>query len=135
VSAYAPDGKQMVYDSPSGITALDLATMKSMVLVPNTPPPAAAAGEAATGGRGGRGFDGGARTIVVGHKTISIFYTRMDPETRSNAVYKDDTNTGAITKLIDLPPRVSISSVNADETLGGRDLQRLKARSIGRRPS
>jgi oligogalacturonide lyase len=33
-------------------------------------------------------------------------------------VYKADTNTGVATKLIDLPPRVSISSVNADETLG-----------------
>ena len=42
----------------------------------------------------------------------------MDPVTRSNAVYKADTDTGAVTKLIDLPPRVSISSVNADETLG-----------------
>jgi oligogalacturonide lyase len=55
---------------------------------------------------------------VVGHKTNSVFFTRMDPETRSNAVYKADTNTGAIRKLIDLPARVSISSVNADETLG-----------------
>jgi len=38
--------------------------------------------------------------------------------THSNAVYKADTNTGEIRKLIDLPPRVSISTINADETLG-----------------
>ena len=56
--------------------------------------------------------------MVVGSKTDSVFFTRMDPATRVNAVYKADTNTGAIRKLIDLPPRVSISSVNADETLG-----------------
>ena len=68
----------------------------------------------------GRGFGGGgaARAIVVGHKTNSVFFTRMDPDTHANAVYKADTNTGAVRKLIDLPSRVSISSVNADETLG-----------------
>ena len=118
VNAYTPDRKQMVYNSPSGIMVLDLATMTSKVLIPNTPPPAAAAGADAAGGRGGRGFGGGARAIVVGNKTNSVFFTRMDPATRVNSVYKANTNTGAITKLIDLPPRVSISSVNADETLG-----------------
>ena len=119
VNAFTPDHTQMVYNSPDGIRVLDLATMTTKILVPNTPPPAAPAGDAAAaGGRGGRGFGGGARAIVVGHKTNSIFFTRMDPATRANAVYKADTHTGEIRKLIDLPPRVSISSVNADETLG-----------------
>ena len=118
VNAYTPDHKQMVYNSPDGIRVLDLATMTTRMLVPNPPPPAPAGTDAAAAGRGGRGFGGGARAIVVGHKTDSIFFTRMDPVTRSNAVYKADTNTGEIRKLIDLPPRVSISSVNADETLG-----------------
>ena len=117
VNAFTSDHKSMVYNSPDGIRVLDLATMTTRMLVPNTPPPPAAPGDTATGGRG-RGFGGGARAIVVGHKTNSIFFTRMDPETRANAVYKADTNTGEIRKLIDLPPRVSISSVNADETLG-----------------
>ena len=115
VNAFTPDHKQMVYNSPEGIMVLDLATMQGRVLVPNPPRPAAPTG-AAAGPRGG--FGGGARAIVVGHKTDSVFFTRMDPTTRANAVYKADTNTGAVTKLIDLPPRVSISSVNADETLG-----------------
>jgi oligogalacturonide lyase len=115
VNAFTPDHKQMVYNSPDGIRVLDLATMTTKMLVPNTPPPPAADGSA---GRGGWGFGGGARTIVVGHKTNSIFFTRMDPATRINTVYKADTNTGEIRKLIDLPPRVSIASVNADETLG-----------------
>src|SRR5580698_6195695 len=53
VNAYTPDHKQMVYNSPSGIMVLDLATMTSKVLIPNTPPPA---GADAAGGRGGRGF-------------------------------------------------------------------------------
>jgi len=130
VNEFTPDHKQMVYNSPEGIRVLDLATMTTRMLVPNqaAPPPAVpapatdatAAGQAGQGARGGRGFGfgGGARAIVVGHKTNSVFFTRMDPVTRTNAVYKADTNTGAVTKLIDLPPRVSISSVNADETLG-----------------
>src|ERR1019366_3349878 len=120
VNAFTPDHKQMVYNSPDGIRVLDLATMTTRMLIPNQPPPAAPAGtDAAAAGRGGgRGFGGGARAIVVGSKTDSVFFTRMDPATRVNAVYKADTNTGAVTKLIDLPPRVSISSVNADETLG-----------------
>ncbi len=113
VNAYTPDNKQMVYNSPAGITVLDLATMKSKVLIPAAPP-STDAGAGARGGRGG----GGARAIVVGNKTNSVFFTKMDPETHGNAVYKADTNTGVIRKLIDLPPRVSISSVNADETLG-----------------
>jgi oligogalacturonide lyase len=120
VNEFTPDHKQMVYNSPDGIRVLDLATMTTRMLIPNQPPPAPPAGtDAAAAGRGGgRGFGGGARTIVVGHKTNSVFFTRMDPVTRTNAVYKADTNTGAVTKLIDLPPQVSISSVNADETLG-----------------
>ncbi|HUD22050.1 MAG TPA: oligogalacturonate lyase family protein [Acidobacteriaceae bacterium] len=119
VNAFTPDNKQMVYNSPDGIRVLDIATMTTKMLVPNTPAPVdpdAAAGVGA--GRGGRGFGGGARAIVVGHKTNSIYFTRTDPVTHSNAVYKADTNTGTVTKLIDLPPRVSISSVNADESLG-----------------
>src|ERR1700677_244239 len=103
VNAYTPDNKQMVYNSPAGITVLDLATLKSTVLIPAPPRPA-------DGGGGGRGFGGGgARAIVVGHKTNSVFFTKMDPDTHVNGVYKADTNTGAIRKLIDLPPRVSIS--------------------------
>ena len=109
VNAYTPDGKQMVYNSPVGIMVLDLASMKSRLLVPNPPRPA-------NGSRAA--FGANPRTIVVGHKTSSIFYTQMDPATRINAVYKADTNTGQAQKLIDLPPHISISSVNADETLG-----------------
>jgi oligogalacturonide lyase len=117
VNPFTPDHKSMVYNSPEGIRVLDLATMTTRMLVPNPPPPAAVAGETATAGRGGRGFGGGARAIVAGYKTDSVFFTRMDPETRTTAIYKADTNTGAITKLIDLPGRLGISAINADETL------------------
>jgi oligogalacturonide lyase len=111
VNAYTPDHKSMVYNSPEGIRVLDLATMTTRMLVAN--PPRTAAADA------GRGlFGGGARAIVVGHKSNSVFFTKTDPATRVSSVYKADTNTGEVRKLIDLPPRVSIASVNADETLG-----------------
>ena len=115
VNAYTPDHKSMVYNSPDGIRVLDLATMTTKMLVPNPPRPAADAADAG----GARGFfGGGARAIVVGHKTNSVFFTKTDPSTRVSSVYKADTNTGEVRKLIDLPLRVSIASVNADETLG-----------------
>jgi oligogalacturonide lyase len=111
VNAYTPDGKQMVYNSPLGVMVLDMATMQSRMLIANPP-------RRADGAGGARAISFGARAIVVGHKTNSVFFTKTDAETRVNAVYKANTNTGEVTKLIDLPPRVSISSVNADETLG-----------------
>jgi oligogalacturonide lyase len=104
VNAFTPDHRQMAYNAPDGIHVLDLASMTTKMLVPN-PPTEATRGSAT-------------HTIVVGHKTNSIFFTRTDPATRVSAVYKANTNTGEIRKLIDLPPRVSIASVNADETLG-----------------
>jgi oligogalacturonide lyase len=55
--------------------------------------------------------------LVVGHNTNSVFFTKMDPATGVNSVYKADTNTGTVRKLVDLPPHRMIVSVNADETL------------------
>src|SRR5947209_13570535 len=43
VNAYSPDGKLMAYDAPDGIHVLELATMKTRLLVPNPPQPADAA--------------------------------------------------------------------------------------------
>ena len=112
VNAYTPDLKQMVYNSPQGIRVLDLATMKTSLLVPNPPPPANP--DNSPMARFGRG----AHAIVVGHKTNSVFFSRIDPDTHKNALYKANTNTGEVHKLIDLPVRLGIVSVNADETLG-----------------
>ena len=112
VNAYTPDLKQMVYNSPQGIRVLDLATMKTSMLVAN--PPLAANADNSPMTRFGRG----AHAIVVGHKTNSIFFTRIDSETHKNALYKANTNTGEVQKMIDLPARLGIVSINADETLG-----------------
>ena len=117
VNAYTPDGKQMIYTAPDGIHVLDLATRSTKLLVPNPPRPekAVGAGASVPGGRGpGAGM---VHALVVGNKTNSVFYTKTDPATGIAAVYKADTNTGAIRKLVDLQAKRFIVSVNADETL------------------
>ncbi len=113
VNAYTPDHKQMIYTAPDGIHVLDMATRESRLLVPN--PPAASTPEPAA--VRGPGANHNVHALVVGHKTNSVFFTQLDPATQTTAVYKADTNTGAIRKLTDLPPKMGIVSVNADETL------------------
>jgi oligogalacturonide lyase len=112
VNAYTPDGKQMVYTAPDGIHVLDLATRAAKLLVANPPRPAGAR----EAGMRGPGM-GGVHALVIGAKTNSVFFTKTDPATGVSAVYKANTNTGAIRKLVDLPARRNIVSVNADETL------------------
>jgi len=112
VNAYTPDGKQMVYNAPDGIHALDLATMKTRLVVPNPPRPA----DATAGPR--NFFRFGVHTIVVGRKTNSVFFTKFDSATSQNTIYKADVYTGEVTKLVTLPPRASVATINADETLG-----------------
>jgi oligogalacturonide lyase len=111
VNAYTPDKKQMIYTAPDGIHVLDLGTMKTRLLVPN--PPRSADAQPGPGGF----FRYGVHALVAGFKTNSVFYTETDPATNVTSIYKADTNTGAIRKLVDLPPRHMIVCVNADETL------------------
>ena len=115
VNAYTADHKQMVYNSPEGIRVLDLATMKTSMLIPNPPPPPTPISPAFPPMAR---FGPGAHAIVVGHTTNSIFFTRVDAATHKNAIYKANTNTGEVRKLVDLPGRLSVASINADETLG-----------------
>jgi len=108
INAYTPDEKQMVYNAPDGIHVLDLATRKTKLLVANPP---------RKPGERGPFVPGMAHALVVGHKTNSVFFTKTDPATGITAVYKANTNTGAVRKLVDLPKNRMIVSVNADETL------------------
>jgi oligogalacturonide lyase len=112
VNAFTPDGKQMVYNAPDGIHALDLASLKTRLVAPN--PPRAA--NAAPGDRAS--VRSGVHAIVVGRKTNSVFFSRFDPSTKLDTIYKTDVYTGEVTKLVALPPRASIATINADETLG-----------------
>jgi oligogalacturonide lyase len=113
INAFTPDSKQMIYTAPDGIHVLDLATRATKLLVPN---PLKADGTPA----GGR-TPGVVHAMVVGNKTNSVFYTATDAA-GVTSVYKANTNTGAIRKLVDVPKipnthDLSVVSVNADETL------------------
>jgi oligogalacturonide lyase len=110
VNAFTPDGKQMVYSAPDGIHVLDLATYQTKLLVPNPPRPADA-------GRSGF-FRYGVHAIVVGRKTNAVFFVTFDPETKQNTIFKADVYSGQVAKLAALPPRASVATINADETLG-----------------
>jgi oligogalacturonide lyase len=78
----------MVYTTPGGISVLNLETHASRPVVA-----------------------GRVRVIVTGQKSESVYYTKGD------AVLSTDIDTGATREIAKLPPRASVSTVNADETL------------------
>lgn len=112
VNGYSPDDRFMIYTAPDGIHTLEVATRQTRLLVPTPPSPDAHPVEP------GELFRNANHAIVVGHKTDSVFYSHMDPTTKLNTIFKADMVTGQITKLATLPPRASVATVNADETLG-----------------
>ena len=87
-NSYTPDGKSMIFTTPSGISVLDLATRQAKQVV-----------------------SGRVRVIVTGHKTRSVFYIQ------DNAVYSANLDTLVTRRIAGLPAKGSISTVNADETL------------------
>jgi oligogalacturonide lyase len=98
LNAYTPDDKTMVYTAPDGIHVLDMATKATRLLVP------------------GSGREG-PRVIAMGRKTNSVFFLREDVATRVTAVYSASTDSGKVSKLVDLPAGMRVDSINADETL------------------
>jgi oligogalacturonide lyase len=87
-NGYTADGKEMIYTTPDGISALNLATHESHSVV-----------------------RGRVRIIVTGRKSQGIYYTR------DNAVFVTNVDAGTTREIGKLPPRGSVSTVNADETL------------------
>jgi oligogalacturonide lyase len=85
---FTPDGKKLVYTSPTGIYTLDLATHAAKQVV-----------------------EGRVRLVEAGKKTASVYYIK------TGAIYCADTETGAAREIAKLPPNGSVSTVNADETL------------------
>lgn len=90
VNAYTPDGNEMIYTTPAGISVLNLRTLQTRHVV-----------------------EGNVRAIVAGHKTQSVFYIK--PE--ENELYVTNVDTGVTRKLGKVPPRGNIDTINADETL------------------
>ena len=87
-NGYTADGKEMVYTTPEGISALNLATRAAHPVV-----------------------KGRVRIIVTGHKTQNVYYIK------DNTVCSTDVDTLATREIAKLPPRGSVATVNADETL------------------
>lgn len=112
VNAYSPDGKLMAYDAPDGIYVLELETMRSRLLVPNPPQTPDAGAETQAFSRRG------VHPIMVGRKTNSVFFSKVDRNTRLTTIYKADMYSGAVKQLVKLPQRATLATINADETLG-----------------
>jgi len=90
VNAYTPDGSEMIYTTPEGISVLNLKTLKTRSVV-----------------------QGHVRAVVVGHKTASVFYIK--PE--EHALYVTNVDTHETRMVGKVPPHGNIATVNADETL------------------
>jgi oligogalacturonide lyase len=114
-NAYTPDGSKMIITTPTGLSAVNLKTRAVEKVV-----------------------DGRVSIIIVGHKTGQVYYTKFvrEPGRFSATVYATDLNTKVTREVVKLPPGVSVSTVNADETLlaGTLDEQRAKEIAEGRFP-
>jgi len=89
-NGYTADGKEMVYTTPNGISVLNLETLAAHPVV-----------------------TGRVRIIVTGRKSQNVYYTR------DGAVFATDVDTLKTREIAKLPPRGTIATVNADETLLG----------------
>jgi oligogalacturonide lyase len=89
VNPFTPDGKKMVFTSPTGISVIDLATRKIEKVVEGQH----------------------LRVILVGRKTGQIYYSQ-----RTN-VFAANLETKAVRQIVTLPRGTRVSAVNCDETL------------------
>ena len=87
-NGYTADGKKMVYTTPEGISVLDLETHAAKSVV-----------------------KGRVQVIVTGHKTQNVYYRKGDE------IFATNVDTLETRRIAKLPPRGSVATVNADETL------------------
>ena len=87
-NAYTPDGEKLIVTTPSGLSTINLKTRTIEKVV-----------------------DGRVNVIITGKKTGDIYYAK------AGVVYATNLNTKTTREVAKLPPRASIASVNADETL------------------
>lgn len=87
-NGYTADGRKLIYTSPGGIHALELATRRSKLVV-----------------------EGRVRVIEAGRKTMNVYYIK------EGAVHATNVDTGETRQVGKLPPRGSAPTVNADETM------------------
>jgi oligogalacturonide lyase len=87
-NAYTPDGERLIVTTPTGLSTINLKTRAIEKVV-----------------------EGRVNVIITGMKTGDIYYAR------SGVVYATNLKTKTTREVAKLPPRTSVSSVNADETL------------------
>ena len=87
-NAYTPDGEKLIITTPSGLATINLKTRVIEKVV-----------------------DGRVNVIITGKKTGDIYYTK------TGVIYATNLKTKATRGVAKLPPRASVASVNADETL------------------
>ncbi|MFT3787694.1 MAG: oligogalacturonate lyase family protein [Tepidisphaeraceae bacterium] len=88
--AYTPDSKAMAYSSPDGIRLLQLNTLESKLIAP-----------------------GKVRFVGMGRKSRSMYYI----DVTANAVFVVNVDTLERRKVVDIPRRSNIVTINADDTL------------------
>ena len=93
-NGYTPDGKQLVYTTPEGISVLNLATHAARTIVAAP-----------------------AKAIIVGRKTPTIYYSKPTSDPLYSTLWATNIDTGETRKLADLPRRGTVGTINADETL------------------
>ncbi len=89
-NAYTPDGKEMVYSTPNGISVVDLSTFKTRSVV-----------------------TGRVRIVNTGRKNQTVYYIKNE----DHSLYVANVDTGETRKIGALPPRAGVDTINADETL------------------
>lgn len=87
-NAYTPDGEKLIITTPTGLSIINLKTRAIEKFV-----------------------EGRVNVIMTGKKTGQIYYVK------AGIVYATDLRTKATREVAKLPPRGSVASVNADETL------------------
>jgi len=87
-NAYAPDGQKLLITTPGGLATVNLKTRAIEQVV-----------------------EGRVNVIVTGRKSGQVYYVK------SGAVFATQLDTKVTREITKLPPRASVASVNADETL------------------
>ena len=108
-NAYTPDGSKMIMTTPTGLSVVNLKTRAVERVV-----------------------EGRVSIIIVGKKTGQVYYTKFvrEPGRFSATVYATDLGTKATREVVKLAPGVSVSTVNADETLLAGTLDEKTAKDI-----
>src|SRR5215212_3896598 len=108
-NAYTPDGTKMIMTTPTGLSVVNLKTRAVEKVV-----------------------EGRVGVIIVGRKTGQVYYTKVTRDANRYAAtgYATDLDTKATREVARLPPGVSVSTVNADETLLAGTLDEKLAKDI-----